>query len=205
MPFAVSEGACSAMRWAWGVVFALILSGCANQSYVVLLPNEDGTVGKVLVTGNKGTTLLEKNQDGVLIDSSSGTTFVVSKDRIAKDFGAALAASPEKPFVFLLYFETGGTKLTPESRAEIPKILAEISRRPAPDLSITGHTDTVGSDDDNFALGLKRARFVAELFEEARIARERITVDSHGEKNPLIPTRDNTPEPRNRRVEATVR
>ena len=205
MPFAVSEGACSAMRWACCAVFALILSGCANQSYVVLLPNEDGTVGKVLVTGNKGTTLLEKNQDGVLIDSPSGTTFVVSKDRIAKDFGVALAASPEKPFVFLLYFETGGTKLTPESRAEIPKILAEISRRPAPDLSITGHTDTVGSDDDNFALGLKRARFVAELFEEARIARDRISVDSHGEKNPLISTRDNTPEPRNRRVEATVR
>ena len=30
--------------------------------------------GKVLVTGKEGTTLLEKNQDGVLIDSPAGKT-----------------------------------------------------------------------------------------------------------------------------------
>ncbi len=193
------------MRWFLPAVIVLFLSGCANQSYVVLLPNDDGTIGKVFVTGNKGTTLLEKNQDGVLIDSPAGQSFIVSKDKITKDFGIALAATPEKPLVFLLYFETGGTKLTSESRADIPRIMAEINRRPAPDFSIIGHTDTVGSDDDNVALGLKRARFVAELFDGAKIARDRINVASHGEKNLLIPTRDNTPEPRNRRVEASVR
>ena len=55
---------------------------------------------------------------------------------------------------------------------------------PAPDISIIGHSDTVGSDEDNFALGLKRARFVAELFDSAKIARDRVVVDSHGEKKP---------------------
>ena len=75
-----------------------------------------------------------------------------------------------------------------------------------PDISITGHTDTVGSDEDNVSLGLKRARSVAELFEGIKlVVRERIIVTSHGEKNLLIPTRDNVPEPRNRRIEVTVR
>ena len=32
-----------------------------------------------------------------------------------------------------------------------------------------------------------------------------IEVDSHGENNPLIPTADEIAEPRNRRVEVTVR
>ena len=181
------------------------LAACASPSYVVLLPNEDGTTGKVLVSGRDGTTLLEKHHDGTAIGGPVGKTFVVSDDKIAKDFGAALAASPKKPFSFLLYFETAGAKLTPESQAEIPKILEEISKRPAPDISIIGHTDTVGSDDDNASLGLRRARLVADLIDSAKFEAVRVTVDSHGEKNLLLPTPDNTPEPRNRRVEVMVR
>lgn len=184
---------------------ALVLTGCANSSYVVLLPNDDGTTGKVIVTGSQGTTLLERRYDGAAIGGAAGKTFNVSEDRIAKDFGDALAASPKKPFVFRLYFDTGGAQLTPVSKSEIPNIFKEMSNRPAPDISIVGHTDTVGPADDNTSLGLKRARFVAELFESARIGAVRISVDSHGEKNLLLPTPDNTPEPLNRRVEVTVR
>ena len=192
--------------WVALAFVVLGLVGCANQSYVVLLANDDGTTGKVFVAGRKGTTLLERQNDGTTIGGPEGKTFVVTEARIAKDFGAALAASPKKPLVFILYFENGSTKLTPESKAAIPRIIEEISKRPAPDISITGHTDTVGSDEDNVSLGLKRAQSVAELFEGIKlVVRERIIVDSHGEKNLLIPTRDNVPEPRNRRIEVTVR
>ncbi|MEI7613102.1 MAG: OmpA family protein [Betaproteobacteria bacterium] len=183
----------------------LILSGCASKSYVVLLPNDDGTTGKVVVSTAAGTTQLENKNEGALLTGTAGKPFVVSEEKIAKDFGAALAASPKKPITFPLYFETGGTRLTPASQADIPKVLNEISSRPAPDISIIGHTDTAGDADANYRLGLTRARTVAEIIGTTRISADRVTIESHGERNPLIRTPNNTDEPRNRRVEVTVR
>lgn len=186
------------------LLFALVLSGC-SQSYVVLLAEEDGSLGKVEVTTPQGTTLLENNRDAVNLKGEAGKTFVASEQRIKEDFGAAMAASPEKPKPFYLYFEGGTATLTAESQADIPKIIAEIKRRPAADISIIGHTDTVGDDQTNAVLSLERAKSVAALFAEAMPDAGKVTVDSHGEKNLLVATPDNTDEPRNRRVEVTVR
>lgn len=187
------------------VAALLILCGCAGKSYVVLLPNDDGTTGKVRVSTPAGTTELAQGNEGALLSGPAGKTFVVADDRIARDFGAALAASPKKPRIFPLYFETGGARLTAASQAEIPRVLEDIAGRPAPDVSIIGHTDTAGDAEANYRLGLVRARAVAEIIGTTRIAAERLTIESHGERNLLIPTPDNTDEARNRRVEVSVR
>lgn len=186
------------------LLFVLSLSGC-SQSYVVLLAEEDGSLGKVEVTTPQGTTLLDSDRDAVNLKGEAGKTFVASEQQIKEDFGAAMAASPEKPKPFYLYFEGGTATLTAESKADIPKIIAEIKRRPAADISIIGHTDTVGDEQTNAALSLERAKSVAALFAEAMPDASKVTVDSHGEKNLLVVTPDNTDEPRNRRVEVTVR
>ncbi|HRY14640.1 MAG: OmpA family protein [Candidatus Competibacteraceae bacterium] len=189
------------------IVMALSLAGCA-KNYVVLLPNDDGTTGKVVVEAREGVTLLEKGREGADIGGAAGKTFEVSEKQIAKDFGEALAASPERPVSFLLYFEAGTDVLTPESEADLPKVFAEIRRRPAPDISVIGHTDTVGDADLNARLSLARARSTAAMISQldaSVISPDRISIESHGEKNLLVPTPDNTDEPRNRRVEITVR
>ena len=67
------------------------------------------------------------------------------------------------------------------------------------------HTDTVGDEENNAKLSLERAKMVASLLKAAKLDEDKIRVESHGEKNLLIPTPDNTAEPRNRRVEVTVR
>ena len=187
------------------VATLLILSGCASKSYVVLLPNDDGTTGKVVVTTTSGTTQLENKNEAALLAGAAGKPFIVSEEKIAQDFGVALAASPKKPLSLPLYFEKGGARLTSASQADIPKVLDEISNRPAPDISIIGHTDTVGDAEANYRLGLARARAVEEIIGKTKVPSDRITIESHGEKNLLIPSPDNTDEPRNRRVEITVR
>lgn len=195
----------SAVGCAWLAVAALVSGGCANPSYVVLLDNGDGSVGKVLVTGNEGTTLLDKPRQGVGIGDPAEQSFDVSAAQINEDFGAALAASPARPISFLLYFDAGGASLTAESQAELPKIMAEIARRVAPDISVIGHTDTAGDDVANDALGMARAQFVASLITEAKLTEDKLSLESHGKKNLLVRTPDNTDEPRNRRVEVTIR
>ena len=68
-----------------------------------------------------------------------------------------------------------------------------------------GHTDTTGSPAANLALGLKRAETVRQLLIETGIDGSLVEINSHGEGDMLIKTPDNTPEPRNRRVEIAVR
>lgn len=182
-----------------------LLTGCATPSYVVLLDNGDQTTGKVIVTGEKGATILTMPRQAALFNTPPDQTFVVTDDIIKRDFGRALDANPVKPKTFLLYFEAGGAKLTAASQEDIPKILAEIAGRTAPDISIIGHTDTVGDNAGNERLGLTRATLVAGLLSEAKLDADHTAIESHGKKNLLVKTPDETAEAQNRRVEVTIR
>ncbi len=188
------------------LVFAagLPVSGCAPASYVTLLENTDGSIGKVIVIGNQGSNIIDQANYAAELDGSSEELFAVSQERIKEDFSGALSAQPPLPRRFQLYFETGGAELTAESKQKIPEIIANIGNRPAADISVTGHTDTAGDAKANEELGLKRAKSVAELLVEQNI-HVPITIASHGETNLLVPTEDQVAEPLNRMVEISVR
>ena len=68
-----------------------------------------------------------------------------------------------------------------------------------------GHTDTLSGPRWNEQLGLSRAQAVAEMLRKRHIDVIDLRVSSHGERNLLIKTRDGVSEPRNRRVEVSVR
>jgi outer membrane protein OmpA-like peptidoglycan-associated protein len=69
---------------------------------------------------------------------------------------------------------------------------------------VVGHTDTVGTPASNYELGLRRATIVRDLLIGAGLDASTIEATSHGEGNLLVPTPDDTAEPRNRRVEIVV-
>jgi len=193
------------------VVSIGLLAGCSAQpytpkpfDYVVLLPSPDGSVGKVLVKGSKGQQILDAALVGTSLDGDS-VAFAVSAEQLRKVFGAAMAARPELPEQFLLYFELGGSSLTPESEALLPTILAHVRGRTSADVSVIGHTDTVGIAEANTALALRRASSIAKLLRERGLQPATLTVESHGESNLLVATPNETPEPRNRRVEIIIR
>ena len=183
----------------------LLLVACAPTSYVVLLNNDDGSVGKIQVSNGQGVTVLDKALEGAPMDEAAGKTFVATPQQIEKDFGVALAARPQKPATFLLYFQPGGSTLTPESELELTKVVAEINNRKVPDISIIGHTDTAGDSEQNERLGLERANMIRSLISSPKLNADNVSVVSHGEKNQLVPTPGKTAEARNRRVEITVR
>ena len=87
-------------------------------------------------------------------------------------------------------------------RSEIRKA---IMARPVPDLIVIGHTDTTGTRAANFALGRTRAMMIRDLLAASGVDRAVISVSSHGETELQVQTPDGTPEPRNRRVEISVR
>lgn len=180
------------------------LSGCAGKSYVVLLDNPDGTTGKVVVQGSRGEQLIDKAGEGAPLDGSAPPQPVDAR-QIDRDFGAAMKARPTLPQQFLLYFETGGAAPTPESILELDKIIQAVSQRPVADVSVIGHADTLGDAALNEKLALTRAQMVADLLKQKGLKAHALTVESHGEGNLLVKTPDETAEPRNRRVEVSVR
>jgi outer membrane protein OmpA-like peptidoglycan-associated protein len=191
------------------LVTPLVLVACLPSSYVVLLPDADGKVGRVLVQGDKGKQELSKAGEGAALTGDAGKAFTLEQKDVERKFAGALAATAQRPQRFLLQFESGGATLTPASQALLPKVLEEVRNRPAPDISVIGHTDTVGAPEGNVALGLTRAQFVAGLVQadlnKANLQAVAIDVTSHGESNLLVRTADEVDEPRNRRVEVTVR
>jgi outer membrane protein OmpA-like peptidoglycan-associated protein len=192
-------------------LLAILLVGCAHKpkigdSYVVLMENADGSSGKITYSDNKNNTAtIDQPGNAVHLEKVADGTYAAASEKVAADFFEATAARPEPPVSFMLYFESGDVKLTPESEALIQDVLREVENHAAPDVSIIGHTDTVGTAKDNAELGMQRAQVIASMIKAAGLKTSDLTITSHGERNLLVSTPDNTDEPRNRRVEITVR
>jgi peptidoglycan-associated lipoprotein len=187
------------------LLLASLLGACAQKSYVTLIESPDGSTGKVIITGAKGQQqVIDKANFSAPVDGSAPAE-LVDPEKLAEDFAQARSASPQLPERFLLYFETGGSQLTPESLALLPSIIETASKRATFDMSIIGHSDTVGDAAANEALSLVRAQAIAELIKEKALKVDALSIESHGERNLLVPTPDETSEPRNRRVEISIR
>jgi outer membrane protein OmpA-like peptidoglycan-associated protein len=180
----------------------------AGGTLVVLLPDEEaGAAGSVVVSNSSGKVELQAPLEATRIGASGSPSAAAKMDEadVQREFGKVLANLPPGPERFNLYFETDSSELTPESRALLPVVLKAVAARMAPDVTVIGHTDTTGSASSNFRLGLKRAVTLRGLLVSTGVDPALIQVESHGEADLLTPTRDNTNEPRNRRVEITVK
>jgi outer membrane protein OmpA-like peptidoglycan-associated protein len=178
------------------------------QALVALLPDADtGKTGRALVTSPEGTADLAAERDSTLATANRapGPVATLSQTEVDRLFGDALAALPPPPGHFTLYFLFESDELTDESRALVQEILNAVRARTAPEVAIVGHTDTMGVPAKNVELGFKRAMMVRALLVEAGLDASLIEVTSHGEGDLLVRTADETPEPRNRRVEISVK
>jgi outer membrane protein OmpA-like peptidoglycan-associated protein len=122
-----------------------------------------------------------------------------------KEFGDVIATLPPPPLHFTLYFRFDSEELTDDSRKLVQEVLKSVKAQPVPDVIVIGHTDTTGSQTSNFELGLRRANAVRGLLIEAGLSASAIDASSHGELELLVPTANDVFEPKNRRVEITVR
>ena len=179
-----------------------------GQSLIVLLPDPAaGTLGLAAVSNASGKADLARERDATQVPTNQppGPVTIISEAEVQRLFGDVLSALPPPPQHFTLFFRFESDEPTEPSRAMLPEILEAVRTRPAPNVTVVGHTDTTGTPAANVELGLKRATMVRNLLVEAGLAASAIDVTSFGEADLLVSTADNTPEPRNRRVEITVR
>lgn len=188
-------------------VLILVVSGCAAGTVVVLTPNPDGKTGAITVSNQAGSVDIESPNQATTVKNSAEAPpppVAMSRDTINALFSDALSIQPKPPVHYILYFEKD-LMLTSDSAGLLPEVLAAIKERDSTDISVVGHTDTLGSREYNLTLSKNRANSIRDLLIREGVDPRNIKVSSHGKENPLIKTADNVSEPRNRRVEVVVR
>lgn len=192
---------------------AFLLAACAapaprsaRPALFAVVPASDGHVGAIVVR-TEGEALVVDRAYGAQRVLPDGTVRAeqLTEAEVRRDFGATLDALPGRPTSFTLYFLEGRDELTAQSRAELEKVFGELRRRPLPDIVVIGHTDTVGGLAYNDRLSLARAERLREMLVSLGIPAERIQAAGRGKRELLVPTDENVSEPRNRRVEISVR
>jgi outer membrane protein OmpA-like peptidoglycan-associated protein len=174
-------------------------------------PSTDQIINQLRPTGN----LINGGTRGLRLAAPGGDAAApapvapspAQQPRVASNKPVAVpaAAPPAAPSVNLtVNFANGSAELTPEAIQTLDALGRALASK---DLSgfrfrIEGHTDTVGSREYNQALSERRAQaVVAYVAKTFGVDPTRLQAVGMGEDGLLVPTPQQTPEPRNRRVQ----
>jgi outer membrane protein OmpA-like peptidoglycan-associated protein len=172
---------------------------------IILLPNRDGRQSAVIVKRPTGEQELATPYQALELTGAKEQPTQLSESAVEQRYGGVLGAQPARPFSYTLYFNTGTTDLTPQSKASLNDVRQKIKGFPAAQVTVVGHTDRVGAPESNDALSLKRAAAVRDMLIQIGIPRDAIEAVGRGEREPLVQTPDGKAEERNRRVEIKLR
>lgn len=103
-----------------------------------------------------------------------------------------------------IFFASGSTRLDDKSIPLLENLYDIVDRCPGFRLEIAGHTDSIGSDQQNQVISERRAASVVSWLQERGIDPSRMQAVGYGESRPLVD--NSTPEnrARNRRIEFTA-
>lgn len=197
------------VRFQWIVAFAAmaLLGACSSTpDKITLLPNPDGSVGKVVVQTKKQTQVIDKpytqadvSKDGSIVQTAD------NQANVQAQYGTLLAAQPPRPRTFTINFLfDSATELAPGSSETVQQLKTVLATWPAPHLNVVGHTDSAGSEQFNDELSMRRAKTVAAFLVKAGIPAKQIETAGRGKRELIVHTRDGTPNQANRRVVITI-
>jgi outer membrane protein OmpA-like peptidoglycan-associated protein len=184
-----------------------LLSSCAEKrkELFVVLPNADGSSGAITVDDGQNKVLLDKPYAAGEVRKTGVTSVPVDSGEVNQVFASALSAQPRMPQHFILYFKFDKDQLTPESAPQYQKVFEDIKVRQVYEVEVIGYTDSMGQLKYNQELSLNRAAAIRERLIHDGLDPKSISIAGRGPLDPIVPTADQVPEPRNRRVVITVR
>jgi outer membrane protein OmpA-like peptidoglycan-associated protein len=101
-------------------------------------------------------------------------------------------------------FEFDRYTLTSEARRTTEDIARAISEVQSRDISVEGHTDSLGTAEYNQRLSESRARAVADQLVSSGVPRHDLSVRGKGERDPIASNSNEAGRQRNRRVEIII-
>jgi outer membrane protein OmpA-like peptidoglycan-associated protein len=105
---------------------------------------------------------------------------------------------------FQVFFDFNKSDLTPEAKRIIASAAQEFKKAGYASISVTGHTDTVGTPAYNQKLSERRARAVEMELKKLGVESSHIKEMGVGENGLMVPTADGVREAQNRRAEIVL-
>ena len=171
------------------VVAALVFSGCSSKE-----PAIDATTDDSMTYQDSG---VDNSAENV-----SGENVVVDENGVTGADSNEMTMSGLEMQMKSVHFAFDQFTLTSETHEKV-KSNAGLATGKASNymLKIEGNCDEWGSDEYNYALGLKRANTVKSALIEEGVAAERISMVSYGESNPVCTDKTKECWAENRRVD----
>ena len=161
--------------WVTAALAALLLSGCGQTA-----PTLDGSGGK-----NNFTDATEITGDTVTVNESGA--------------GGGLGNSSADGFTSV-YFAFGDYGISGEMQRKVSANAARAVQSSGK-IKIEGNCDEFGTDEYNYALGLKRAKAVKDAMASEGVDTGKMVIVSYGESNPVCSSPTDSCYARNRRVD----
>jgi outer membrane protein OmpA-like peptidoglycan-associated protein len=138
----------------------------------------------------------------VLLDARNRET-----ERLQQQMRDLQAKQTERGMVLTLgdvLFDTGKATLKPGAYSTMDRLASVLKESPNRKVVIEGHTDNVGSDENNMLLSQQRALSVQAALMERGVSGQQIATIGKGEGTPIASNDDSAGRQRNRRVELIV-
>lgn len=127
--------------------------------------------------------------------------------KLEQELAELKAKKTDRGFVLTLgdfLFATGKADLMSGAQRTIDQLAAFLNKYPTRKVSVEGHTDSVGSEDYNFALSQRRSDSVRSAIMARGISSDRITAKGLGELYPVASNDTPAGRQQNRRVEILI-
>ncbi len=135
----------------------------------------------------------EKSEHSLMV----GLRFDLQRDGAAPERPRETGSAPKQ---FIVFFGFNKSNLTAEAARVVTEAAAAAKKYGSASISVVGHTDTVGSNDYNMRLSMRRSQAVKDGLMANGIAADMITTGGRGEAELMVQTGDSVKEPQNRRA-----
>lgn len=211
---------------AFAIATSLLLSSCATYTGQTNAPDDPNrtqrgaligaAVGAVagLLSGGDATERRQRAMVGAGVGAVAGGAVGVYQDRQEADLrrrtaGTGIEVTRDGDVIKLnlpdgVTFDFGKSNLKPQFYPALDQVAASMAEYNQTIVEISGHTDSVGSDEANQRLSEQRAGSVSNYLAGKGLMRERFEVVGMGERYPVASNDTDSGRAVNRRVEIRV-
>lgn len=110
----------------------------------------------------------------------------------------------EKVVLKNIFYELNSAALSPDSKAELDKLVAFLQTNPNTKIELSGHSDNTGNEQNNVTLSQNRAKSVYDYVVKAGIDAARLSFKGYGKAQPIAPNETEEGRAQNRRTEMKI-
>ncbi len=211
---------------ALAITISLLLSSCATYTGQTTAPDDPNrtqrgaligaAIGAVagLLSGDDATERRQRAMVGAGVGAVAGGSIGVYQDRQEADLrrrtaGTGIEVTRDGDVIKLnlpdgVTFDFNRADLKSQFYPALDQVASTMSEYNQTIVEISGHTDSIGTDDDNQRLSEQRAGSVSNYLVGKGLMRERFEVVGMGERYPVADNMNDAGRSKNRRVEIRV-